>query len=83
MKESVLHLCGKVLVAGGYRGSFCEKLLKASILCPIEPMPDGFEMDLLLAKAISNSGSASGITYLRRRNKRSGQLQLERGVESM
>ena len=36
--------------------------------CLTEPVPAGSKMDLPLAKAepISNSGSASGITYLRR-----------------
>jgi len=30
-KDSVVGLCGKVLVAGGYkRGGFCEKLQEAS-----------------------------------------------------
>ncbi|KAK4832779.1 LOW QUALITY PROTEIN: hypothetical protein QYF61_025626 [Mycteria americana] len=49
---------------GGYRGSFCEKLP----LRPITPMPAGSKTDLPLAKAkpISNSDTASGITYLRR-----------------
>ena len=37
-------------------------------LCPIEPRPAVFKMDPLLAKAepISDGGSASGITYLRK-----------------
>ena len=26
----MLGLCGKILVAGGYMGGFCEKLLEAS-----------------------------------------------------
>ena len=47
-------------------------------------MPAGSKMDLLLAKAkpISNSGSASVITYLRRGRKVTAQQQLEpeRGV---
>jgi len=36
--------------------------------CQMEPVPDGSKTDPLLAKAktISDSGSASGITYLRR-----------------
>ena len=56
------------MVAGrGYRGGFCEKLLEASPMSDIEPMPAGSKTDPLLAKAkpISSSGSASGITYLR------------------
>lgn len=42
----------------------CQKLP----LYPVEPMPDGSNTDMLLAKGepINGSGSASGITYLRR-----------------
>jgi len=38
------------------------------LLCLIEPVPASSKMDLLMAKAepISDGGSASGITYLRR-----------------
>ena len=45
----------------------CQKLP----LCPIEPMPAGSKMDPQLAKAepINDSGSASGIIYLRRGKK--------------
>ncbi|GAB0189361.1 zinc finger and BTB domain-containing protein 5 [Grus japonensis] len=45
-------------------------------------MPAGSKMDLPLAKAepISDSGSASGITYLRREKKQQEKLQPERGV---
>ncbi|GAB0195088.1 acid sphingomyelinase-like phosphodiesterase 3b [Grus japonensis] len=45
-------------------------------------MPAGSKMDLLLAKAepISNGGSASGITELRREKKTAAQQQLEREV---
>ncbi|KAK4816053.1 hypothetical protein QYF61_011061 [Mycteria americana] len=45
----------------------CQKLP----LYPTEPMPAGSKMDLLLAKAepISDGGSASVITYLRRGKK--------------
>jgi len=45
----------------------CEKLPP----CLIKPVPAGSKMDPPLAKAkpISNSGSASGITYLRRGRK--------------
>jgi len=43
-------------------------------LCLMELMPGGSKMDPLLAKAetISNSGSASMITYLRRKKISSG-----------
>ena len=63
----VLGLLGKVLVVGGYRGGLCEKLPEAS-LCPTEPMPADSKMDPPLAKAepISDGGSNSGITDLRR-----------------
>ena len=43
----------------------CQKLPP----CPIEPMPAGSKMDLLLAKAepVSDGGdNTSGVTYLRR-----------------
>jgi len=53
----------------------CQKLPP----CLTEPMPASSKMDLLLAKAepISDSGSASGITCLRRGKKN---LQWEEGV---
>lgn len=58
--QNVLGLCGRVLVAGGYRRvcvsvGVCEMLPEAS-LCPTEPVPGGSKIDLLLAKAkpISN-----------------------------
>jgi len=75
-----LALRGKVLVAGGCRGDFCEKLLDAS------PMSDrasatGSKTDPLLAKAklISHGGCASEITCLNRGGN-TRQLQPERGV---
>ncbi|GAB0186196.1 E3 ubiquitin-protein ligase MARCHF3 [Grus japonensis] len=45
-------------------------------------MPAGSKMDPLLAKAkpISDGGSASGVTELRRKKPAQQQLQLERGV---
>ena len=67
-----MGLRGKVLVAGVRvcvcRGGFCEKMLEAAPSCQTEPVPAGSKMDPLLAKAepISDGGSASGITYLRR-----------------
>lgn len=54
---------GKVLVAQGVLGgSFYEKLLESS------SVSDGAKTDLPLAKAepVSDAGSASGMTYLRR-----------------
>ena len=54
-------------------------------LCLIEPMPAGSKMDLLLAKAkpISDSGSASGITYLRRGKKTCGRTAARERSENM
>jgi len=55
----------------------CEKLLP----CLIKPVPAGSKMDLPLAKAkpISNGGSASVITYLRRgRKKLCGEMAVKR-----
>jgi len=67
----VIGLHGKVLVVGGALGvaslRSCEKLPPYLI----EPMPASSKTDPSLAKAkpISNSGSASVITYLRRGKK--------------
>ena len=68
-------------IGGSYRGGFCGKLLEASP-CLIEPVPAGYKTDLLLAKTepISDSGSASGITDLRRGKKSSCDLAVKRGV---
>jgi len=57
------------MASGGglsYRGGFCKKLPEASPL--LDPMSDGSKTDLLLAEAepISDGGSTSGITDLRR-----------------
>jgi len=43
----------------------------------VKPVPAGSEMDPLLAKAkpISNGGSTSGITYLRKGRKNSAVIQ--------
>ena len=58
----------------------CQKLP----LCLTEPGPVDSKTDLLLAKAmpISDSGSISGITDLRRKKNQTayGQLQWEKGV---
>ena len=50
--------------------------------CPTEPMPAGSKMDPLLAKAepISDSGSVSGTTYLRRGGKLLCNSRWQRGV---
>jgi len=66
--QYVMGLCGKVLVAGGAIGvasvRSCEKLPP----CLIAPVPATSKTDWLLPKAkpISDGGSASVITYLRR-----------------
>jgi len=58
----------------------CEKLPT----CLIKPVPASFKTDLPLAKAkpISDSGSASGITYLRKGKKKNlqGNSSGKRGV---
>jgi len=69
---------------GGYRASVrsCQKLPP----CPTEPMPSGIKMDppLTKAKAISNGGSASGITRPRRKKPCvKGHFQLERGMRTL
>jgi len=66
-----MGLCGKVLVVGGTIGvasvRSCEKLPPGLI----KPVPAGSKTDLPLAKtrSISDSGSTSGITQLRRGKK--------------
>ena len=67
----VLGLRGKVLVAGGATGVASVRSCQKLPLCPIEPMPAGSKTDPQLAKAepISDGGSASGITDLRRGKK--------------
>ena len=66
---SVLVLCGKVLVAGGVTGVTSVRSCWKLPLCMTEPMPDGSKMDPPPAKSesISDSGSTSVITYLRRK----------------
>jgi len=61
---SVMGLSGKVLVAGGYRGGFCEKLPPPLI----KPVLAGSKTDPLLpkAKTISDGSRASVITYVRK-----------------
>jgi len=58
----------------------CEKLPP----CLIKPVPAGSKTDPLLAKAkpISDGGSASGITHLRKGRKKFGRRNgiVERGV---
>jgi len=54
----------------------CEKLPP----CLIEPVPASYKMDPPLAKAkpVSDSGSTSGITYLRRGKNNCGEAAAER-----
>jgi len=51
----------------------CKKLPP----CPLEPMPAGSKTDLPLAEAkpISDGGSASGITYLRKGEKNCSRIE--------
>ena len=77
-------MCGKVLIAGVYRGGFCEKLQEASPYL-IKPVPASSKTDLPLAKAkpMSNGGSTSVIAYVRRgrkKNCREMAVDGERGV---
>jgi len=59
----------------------CEKLPP----CLIKPEPASSKMDPLLAKArpVSDGGSASGITYLRRGKKTVRRQQLRERHETM
>lgn len=63
----LLGFQGQVLIVGGYRGGFYEKLPS----CPMESMPAGSKTNPLLPKAkpISYDGAASGVTELRRGGK--------------
>jgi len=71
---TVMGLCGKVLVAEGYRGGFCEKLQETSLM---SDKSAGTKMDppLANAKPISDSGSASVITNLRNGRKKMQEKQ--------
>jgi len=72
-----VDLCGKVFILGGSIGvasvRSCEKLST----CLTEPVPAGSKTDPLLAKAkaISDGGSTSVITYLRSGKKTNGKWQ--------
>jgi len=71
-----MGLRGKVLIVGGYRGGFCELPPRL-----IEPVPPSSKMDPPLAKAkpVSDGGSASVITQLRRgRKKLQGEMAVRR-----
>jgi len=56
-------LHGKILVSGGATGVASMRSCQKLLLCPMEPMPNGSKMDLLLPKAkpISGGGNTSGI----------------------
>ena len=60
---------------GGATGVASVRSCSKLPLCPIKLMPAGSKTDLLLAKAhpISNSGSASVITYLRKAEEVTGE----------
>jgi len=72
--QDVTGLRGEVLVAGDYRGGFCE------ISRLIKPVPAGSKRDPLLARAkpISDGGSASVVTDLRRGRKNCGETAVKR-----
>ena len=78
--DNVLSLCVEALIAGGATGVAsirrCQKLPQS----PTEPMTVGSNTDPLLAKdePISDGGSASVITYLRRGNKNGKETEIER-----
>jgi len=75
-----MGLCGKVLVAGGAVRVSSVRSCKKLPPCLIKPVPAGSQTDPLLAKAkpMSDSGSASGITHLRRGEKNSAVRQQSR-----
>jgi len=68
----VLGLHGKVFIAGGATGVASVRSCWKLSLCPTEPVPASSKLDLLLAKAepISDSGSTSGVTHLRRKKEK-------------
>ena len=80
---TVLALCGKVLVVGEVTGVASVRSCWKLPLCLTEPIPAGSEMDPLLdkAEAISNSGNASVVTFLRRK-KKLGQMETAAGERS-
>ena len=79
-----MGLRGKVLVTGGVTGVASVRSCWKLPLCLTEPTPAGSKMDPPLAKAepISDSGSASVITYLRRKKKLLGQTETAAGERS-
>ena len=84
-KAKLYWLCvTRFLVAGGVIGVSSVRSCWKLPLCPTEPMPASSKTDLLLAKAepISDSGSASVITYLRRKKKLLGQTETAAGERS-
>jgi len=66
---SVLGLCAKDLAARGCRGGFCEKAPEAVLMLGTVPASSETDSQLTKAEPISNGGSTSGITYLRRGEK--------------
>jgi len=82
-----MGLRGKFLVVGGGAKGVtavrrCQKLSPYLI----QPVPAGSKTDLLLAKAkpISDGGSTSGITYLRRgRKKKTVEMAVRETSETM
>jgi len=75
-----MGLHGKVLVVGGAIRVASVRSCQKLPLCLIKPVPAGSKRDPPLAKAepISNSGSASVRTYLRRGRKTCGATAVKR-----
>ena len=75
-----MDLCGKVLVVEGAIEVASVRSCWKLAPCLMESMPAGSKTDPVLAKAkpISNGGSASVITYLRRGEKLVKQQSRER-----
>ena len=79
------HCIGFAWQGFGSRGATVVASVRRKLpLCLTEPMPAGSKADPLLAKAepISDGGSASGITYLRREEKNPCATAIAAGVRS-
>ena len=65
---------------GGYRGGFCEKLLEVSLMSDranASRLQDGPTAGQGRAEPMSDGGSASVITYLRKAKEVTGEWQLQ------
>jgi len=72
-----MGLRGKVLVGGAAIGVVSVRSCQKLPPCLIKPVPAGSKTDPPLAKAkpISDGGSASGITYLRKGRKKTSAVR--------